>query len=88
MIANGVDADPNPSAFLGVTNTQIQLACPGKPVGSFYLHEAMLVRPVAYALFVDALTHDGPGGLHEIWATRVYLNNEKVGSPFTFIEPE
>lgn len=77
-VYSGVDevvqpqSDPNASAFLhdtrnvGVTNTQIQLACPGKLAGGFYLHETMLVNPIAYALFVDALTHDGPGNLSRI----------------------
>lgn len=64
--------DPRASAALedvrdvGVTNAQIQLACPGMPAGLLYLHETMLVNPVAYALFVDALTHDGPGQLSRI----------------------
>lgn len=66
------ESDPNASATLhdarnvGVTNTQIQLACPEKPAGSFCLHETMLVNPISYALFVDALTHDGPGNLSRI----------------------
>lgn len=65
-------SDPNASGALkdvrnvGVTNAQIQLVCPGKPAGSIYLHETMLVNPIAYALFVDALTHDGPGQLSRI----------------------
>lgn len=65
-------SDPNASAALedvrgvGVTNTQIQLACPGKPAGLLYLHETMLVNPIAYALVVDALTQDGPGQLSRI----------------------
>lgn len=64
--------DPDASGALkdirnvGATNTQIQLACRGKPAGSFYLHETMLVNPLAYALFVDALTHEGPGDLSRI----------------------
>ncbi|KAG2417619.1 hypothetical protein HFD88_008838 [Aspergillus terreus] len=55
------------SAFLhdaravGVTNNQMQLVCPGQIAGSVYTHESMLVNPVAWALVVDALTHDGPG---------------------------
>ncbi|KAJ5308585.1 hypothetical protein N7508_003964 [Penicillium antarcticum] len=63
---------PNVSAILhdarnvGVTNAQIQLACPGEPAGGFYLHETTLVNPIAYALFVDALTHDGSGDLSRI----------------------
>ncbi|KAJ6024419.1 hypothetical protein N7540_005216 [Penicillium herquei] len=51
---------------VGVSNTQVQVACPGKRAGVFYTHEGMLVNPVAYALFVDALTHDGPGKLSRI----------------------
>lgn len=51
---------------VGVTNNQIQVGCPGKTAGSVYLHETMLVNPLAYALFVDALTHDGPGDLSRI----------------------
>ncbi|KAJ5714973.1 uncharacterized protein N7483_012154 [Penicillium malachiteum] len=51
---------------VGVSNTQVQIACPGKRAGGFYTHESMLVNPVAYALFVDALTHDGPGNLSRI----------------------
>ncbi|KAJ5179692.1 hypothetical protein N7492_002902 [Penicillium capsulatum] len=64
--------DPNASAALkdvrgvGRSNTQIQLACPGMPAGLVYFHETMLVNPIAYALFVDALTHDGPGQLSRI----------------------
>jgi hypothetical protein len=47
--------DPNASGPLldvrnvGVTNTQIQLACPGLPAGSFYLHETMLINLITYA---------------------------------------
>lgn len=46
---------------VGVTNNQVQLVCPGQVAGSIYTHESMLVNPVAWALVVDALTHDGPG---------------------------
>ncbi|KAL5360446.1 hypothetical protein BJX96DRAFT_175302 [Aspergillus floccosus] len=46
---------------VGVTNNQVQLVCPGQIAGSVYTHESMLVSPVAWALVVDALTHDGPG---------------------------
>lgn len=65
-------SDPGASGALedvrgvGVTNAQIQLVCPGRPAGSFYLHETMLVNPLAYALFVDALMHDGPGDLARV----------------------
>ncbi|KAL5364823.1 hypothetical protein BJX96DRAFT_179301 [Aspergillus floccosus] len=46
---------------VGVTNNQVQLVCPGQIAGSIYTHESMLVNPVAWAMVVDALTHDGPG---------------------------
>lgn len=64
--------DPDASGALkdirgvGAANTPIQLACRGKPAGSFYFHSTMLVNPLAYALFVDALTHEGPGDLSRI----------------------
>ncbi|KAJ5718131.1 hypothetical protein N7488_003777 [Penicillium malachiteum] len=51
---------------IGVTNTQVQVACPRERAGGLYTYESMLVNPVAYALFVDALTHDGPGQLSRV----------------------
>ncbi|CAI7639662.1 unnamed protein product [Penicillium manginii] len=60
------------SAFLGdvrgvgVSNVQVQGACAGLPGGGPYLHETMLVNPLAWALFVDAITHDGPGELSRV----------------------
>ncbi|KAJ5403786.1 hypothetical protein N7509_003657 [Penicillium cosmopolitanum] len=62
----------NASAYLldergvGVSNVQIQVGCPGLPAGGFYLHETMLVNPLAFALFADAITHDGPGDLARV----------------------
>ncbi|CAG8157474.1 unnamed protein product [Penicillium olsonii] len=64
--------DPNASAMLndahgvGVSNTQVQLACPGMPAGGFYPHAGLLVNPITWALFVDAMTHEGPGNLSRI----------------------
>ncbi|KAJ5373508.1 hypothetical protein N7517_005514 [Penicillium concentricum] len=51
---------------VGVSNVQVQAACAGRAAGGFYSHSAMLVNPLAYALFVDALVHDGPGRLERI----------------------
>ncbi|KAJ5787361.1 hypothetical protein N7457_002351 [Penicillium paradoxum] len=48
---------------VGVSNVQVQVACAGRAAGGSYSHSAMLVNPLAYALFVDALAHDGPGRL-------------------------
>ncbi|KAI3400708.1 hypothetical protein diail_1917 [Diaporthe ilicicola] len=46
---------------VGVTNTEVQLVCPGGVAGSFYTHEGMLYNPITFALVQDALTHAGPG---------------------------
>lgn len=46
---------------VGVTNTEVQLTCPGGVAGSFYTHEGMLYNPITFALVQDALTHAGPG---------------------------
>ncbi|KAJ5770633.1 uncharacterized protein N7511_002684 [Penicillium nucicola] len=51
---------------VGVTNTQIQLACPGKPAGSLYTHDPLLFNALVYALFADALVHDGPADLARV----------------------
>ncbi|KAJ5150612.1 uncharacterized protein N7500_010801 [Penicillium coprophilum] len=51
---------------VGVSNVQVQVACAGRAAGGFYSHSAMLVNPLAYALFLDALAHDGPGRLERI----------------------
>lgn len=58
---------PNASAILsdirnvGVTNNHIQTICLNQPAGGIYLHEGVLYNSLAWALAVDALTHDGPG---------------------------
>ncbi|KAF9783598.1 hypothetical protein IL306_008891 [Fusarium sp. DS 682] len=51
---------------VGVTNAEVQKVCTGKPGGSFYTHEGMLVNPLSFALAKDALTHDGPGELSRL----------------------
>lgn len=51
---------------VGVSNTEVQKACPGQVAGGFYDHETTLANPIGYALLVDALTHDGPGQLSRI----------------------
>ncbi|KAI9763862.1 MAG: hypothetical protein M1840_009046 [Geoglossum simile] len=64
--------DPFASSFLndargvGVTNTQVQSVCAGRPAGGFYSHGGVLYNPLAWALTVDALTHDGPGKVERI----------------------
>jgi hypothetical protein len=51
---------------VGATNIQIQMACPGLPAGSLYTHDPLLFNSLVYALFADALTHDGPADLSRI----------------------
>lgn len=51
---------------VGVTNNQVQLVCPGQIAGSVNDHETMLVNPVAWALVIDTLTHEGPGQVSRI----------------------
>lgn len=58
---------PNASAFfsdirdIGVTNNHIQTICSNQPAGGVYLHEGVLYNSLAWALAIDAITHDGPG---------------------------
>lgn len=47
---------------VGVTNTEVQVNCTGKPAGSAYTHEGILFNPLTYALIKDALENEGPGG--------------------------
>ncbi|KAJ9139327.1 Alpha/beta-hydrolase [Coniochaeta hoffmannii] len=60
------------SAFLrdgrgvGVANVEAQVACLGRPAGSFYGHAGMLFSPLTAALAVDALSHSGPADLGRI----------------------
>ena len=44
------------SVLVGATNVSIQSLCPGRSVS----HAGLLTDAVAYALVLDALTHDGP----------------------------
>lgn len=51
----------NDARGVGVSNNMVQQLCPDLPAGGVYTHEGVLYNPLAYALTVDALTHDGPG---------------------------
>jgi hypothetical protein len=62
----GASAYINDARGVGVSNTQVQLACPGQAAGGAYTHEGVLFNPLAFALAVDALTHPGPGQLSRI----------------------
>jgi hypothetical protein len=56
----------NDARGVGVSNTEIQTACPGQPAGGTYTHEGVLYNPLSFALAVDALAHPGPGNLSNI----------------------
>ena len=64
--------DPFASAILsdargvGVSNTEVQEACPAQIAGGIYTHEGMLSNPISYALAIDALTHPGPGDFSRV----------------------
>ncbi|SCV52063.1 related to lipase B precursor [Fusarium fujikuroi] len=51
---------------VSVTNAEVQKVCAGKPGGSFYTHESMLINPLSFALAKDALIHDGPGKISRL----------------------
>ncbi|KAI3231446.1 hypothetical protein DTO012A9_4730 [Penicillium roqueforti] len=51
---------------VGVSNVEVQVACAGRAAGGLYSHSSLLLNPLAYALFVDALVHEGPGKLERI----------------------
>jgi hypothetical protein len=59
----------NDARGVGVSNTFLQGACLGLPAGGLYGHAGVLINPTAYALVVDALTHDGPGNFNRVSAS-------------------
>jgi hypothetical protein len=62
----GASAFINDARGVGVSNTQVQVACPLLPAGGAYTHEGVLYNPLSFALAVDALTNPGPGSLSRI----------------------
>jgi hypothetical protein len=59
----------NDARGVGVSNTFLQGACLGLPAGGLYGHAGVLFNPTAYALVIDALTHDGPGNFDRVSAS-------------------
>jgi hypothetical protein len=63
---------PNASALLndarnvGVTLAHVQSVCPDQPAGGFYTHEGVLYNPLAWALAIDAITHNGPASISRV----------------------
>jgi len=62
----GASAYINDARGVGVTNVEVQTACPGQPGGSFYGHEGILYNPLSIALLKDAMSNPGPGSLSRI----------------------
>lgn len=56
----------NDARNVGTSNTFLQGACLAEPAGLIYTHEGVLYNPVAYALVVDALQHDGPESFNRV----------------------
>lgn len=51
---------------VGVTTAHLQTVCAGRVGGGFYTHEGVLYNPLAWALALDAMAHDGPADLDRI----------------------
>ncbi|PYH93511.1 lipase [Aspergillus ellipticus CBS 707.79] len=49
------------SRGVGVSNNHLQAICAHTPAGGMYTHEGVLYNPLAWALTIDALSHEGPG---------------------------
>jgi hypothetical protein len=66
QLGNAASGFINDARNVGVSNTFLQGACLALPAGVLYGHAGVLINPTAYALVVDALTHDGPGRFERI----------------------
>ncbi|KAB8067658.1 hypothetical protein BDV29DRAFT_163149 [Aspergillus leporis] len=54
------------SRGVGVSNNNLQTICANKAAGGVYSHEGVLYNPIAWALTVDAVHHNGPGNISRI----------------------
>jgi hypothetical protein len=69
---------------VGVSNSELQDTCALAIGGLYATHEGMLYNPLAYALAVDALTHDGPGNPKRLDLFKVC--NELVSPGLTVVD--
>lgn len=56
---------------VGVTNAHLQTVCAGQPAGGVYTHEGVLYNALAWALAIDAITHEGPADLSRLGLAHV-----------------
>ncbi|KAI2998501.1 hypothetical protein CBS147346_8162 [Aspergillus niger] len=56
---------------VGVSNNHLQSICAHEPAGGMYTHRGVLYNPLAWALTIDALSHDGPGRPSRVNVTTV-----------------
>lgn len=61
--ASGFIGDAN---GVGVSNNLLQEVCQGQEGAGGFLHEGVIYSATAYALIVDALTHDGPADIERV----------------------
>ncbi len=74
---------------IGVSKTQVQVACPGQPASSIVTHEGMLSNAIAFELAIDALKNPGPGDLSRVNLTDVCARYLAAGLDLTdFLETE
>ncbi|TQS36912.1 hypothetical protein Golomagni_02629 [Golovinomyces magnicellulatus] len=64
--ASGFIGDAN---GVGVSNNLLQEVCQGQEGAGGFLHEGVIYSATAYALIVDALTHDGPADIERVRGT-------------------
>ncbi|EHK99690.1 putative Lipase B [Glarea lozoyensis 74030] len=79
QIGNSASGFISDARGVGTSNTFLQGACLALPAGTLYGHAGVLINPTAYALVVDALTHDGPGDFNRVTASCVDVVAPGIG---------
>jgi hypothetical protein len=60
MKGRGASAFIETRPGINVANIEIQNVCKGRTAGGLYTHEVLLVNPLTWAVFEDAIKHAGP----------------------------
>jgi hypothetical protein len=61
---------------INAANIEIQNVCKSQPAGGVYTHEVLLVNPLTWAVFEDAIKHDGPAKTSRIKSLKVKVCNK------------